>query len=67
MLACFGLSADLQVCGGLEEARVAVLLHQGVDFGLGQTETGLFGILHVLLRDGFGHMVKIYLQGEQKR
>ena len=55
------LSAQLQVRGGLEEARVAVLLHQGVDFGLGQIETGLAGVLHVLLGDGFGHMVQIHL------
>lgn len=61
LLACLGLSAELQVRGALEEARVAVLLHQGVDFGLGQVETGLAGMLHVLLYDGFGHMVQIYL------
>ena len=61
ILAWLGLSAELQVRGGLEEARVAVLLHQGVDFSLGQAEGWLAGILKVLLRDGFGHMVKIYL------
>lgn len=66
MLARLGLSADLQVHGGLEEARVAVFLHQAVDFGLGQLETGLFGMLHVLLCDGFGQVVKIYLQGNQR-
>lgn len=56
-----GLSAELQVHGGLEEARVAVLLHQGVDFGLGQVKTGRTGIRRVLLDDGFGHVVQIYL------
>lgn len=60
-LGCLGLSADLQVCGGFEEARVTVFLHQVVDFRLGQFKTGLSGVLHVLLSDGFGHVVKIYL------
>lgn len=60
-LASLSLSAELQVCAGLEEARVAVFFHQGVDFGLGQIETGLAGMLHVLLCDGFGCMVKINL------
>lgn len=62
-LAPLGLPADLQVGGRLEEARVAVFLHQGVDFGLGQLEAGLPGVLHVLLCDGFGHMVQIHLMG----
>ncbi|TNN81547.1 hypothetical protein EYF80_008319 [Liparis tanakae] len=50
------------VCGGLYKARVAVFLHERVDFGLGQTETGQVGLHYVLLCDAFGHMVKIYLQ-----
>lgn len=62
LLARLGLSADLQVCGGLYKAREAVFLHERVDFGLGQTETGQVGLHYVLLCDAFGHMVKIYLQ-----
>lgn len=61
LLASLALSAELQVCGRPEEARVAVLFHQGVDFGLGQGKTGQAGMFHVLLCDGFGHMVQIYL------
>lgn len=64
LLASLSLSAELQVCGGLEEARVAVLLHQGVDLGLGQKETGLAGLFHVLLGGGFGLVVKIDLGDE---
>lgn len=62
LLACFGLSADLQVCGGLQEAGIAVFLHQGIDFGLSQVEAGHFGVLHVLLCYCFGGVVKIYLK-----
>lgn len=65
-LAPLGFPADLQVGGRLEEARVAVFLHQGVDFGLGQLEAGLPGVLYVVLCNGFGHMVKIYLMGKKK-
>lgn len=64
-LAPLGFPADLQVGGGLEEARVAVFLHQGVDFGLGQLEARLSWVLHVLFCDGFGHMVKIYLTSKR--
>lgn len=60
-LAGLGLPAGLQVYGGLEEARVAVFLHQSVDFFLGQLKTGLLWMIHVLLGDGFGQVVKIHL------
>lgn len=65
-LAPLGFPADLQVGGRLEEARVAVFLHQGVDFGLGQLEAALSGVLYVPLCDSFGHMVKIYLMRGKK-
>lgn len=61
LLARLGFPGELQVCWGFEEARVAVFLHQGVDFGLGHIETGLAGLLHVLFGDRFGFMVEIYL------
>lgn len=61
LLAGLGFSADLQVCAGLEEARVAVFLHQGVDFGLGQVEAGVSGVLHVLPGKGFGRVVEVHL------
>lgn len=61
LLAGFDLSCDLQVCGGLQEAGVAVFLHQGVDLGLSQVKAGLCGLLHVLLGDGFGGVVQVHL------
>lgn len=57
VLTGFDLPTDLQVGDGLEEARVAVFLHQGVDLLLGQAETGLAGVFQILLGDGFGLMV----------
>lgn len=61
LLARFDLSAELQVGGGLQEAGVAVLLHQRVDLGLSQVKAGLCGLLHVLLGDGFGGVVQVDL------
>lgn len=61
LLARFDLSRDLQVRGGLQEAGVAVFLHQGVDLGLSQVKAGLRGLLNVLLCDGFGGVVQVDL------
>lgn len=61
------LSAELQVGGGLEEAGVAVFLHQRVDLGLSQVEAGLRGLLHVLLGDGLGDVVQVDLQDKRSR
>lgn len=66
-LSRLGLSAELQIRGGLEEARVAVLLHQGVDFGLGQVEGRPAGVLQQLLGDGFCRVVQIDLGRNRRR
>lgn len=45
-----------------EETRVAVFLHEGVNFTLGEGEAGLVGLLHILQGDGFSFMIKINLK-----
>lgn len=65
LLARLGLSGQVQVRRGLEEARVAVFLHQRVDFVLSLIERRLTGPRHVLPGDFFGGVVKVYLRKQR--
>ena len=60
-----GAVDELQVGGALEEAGVAVPLHQAVNLGLGHVEAPGGGLLHVLQGLGFGYVVKVHL-GEER-
>lgn len=55
------LPAELLADGRLQEAWVAVFLHQGVDLAPGKVETGAAWVFQVLHSDGFSLMVKIDL------
>lgn len=46
----------------LEETRVAVFLHEGVNFTLGEGEAGQGGLLHIFQGDGSSFMIKINLK-----
>ncbi len=56
------LCDEFQVDCWLEETRVAVFLHEGVNFTLGKVEAGQCGLLHILQDDVSSFMIKINLK-----
>jgi len=51
---------------GLEETRVAVFLHKGVNFTLGKVEAGQGGSFQINQSEGFGFVIKINLKMQRK-
>lgn len=64
-----GGGAEVTVEGGEEEARVAVVLHQAVDFGLGTGETGWgrAGQRQSLLDGVPGEVVQVHLRKDNDK